>query len=117
MKNKFQSKILITICLVAVVIALWLIMHNAKKGTLVVHDVEKDTVFHVNTYNFFFTSVLKLTLHGNLNDSFEIGGFKRFRGGALDTTIEIDHYTRKFDVKYFHYKATSGNLSIEYYLP
>lgn len=117
MKKSIQSRILIIVLIVVIVVVAWQICDKTKRGTLIVRNVAKDTTFHVSTLNFTFPAVLKLAVHANLNDSFELGVFGKFRGGELDTTVEIDHYTRKFDVKYLHYKATTGNILIKYDLP
>jgi hypothetical protein len=115
--KKNNPKILMIVFIIVIITSARLVCQNSKTGTLTVLDVARDTSFDVSTLNFTFPSVLKLRVHANLNDSFEIGLFGKFKGGALDTSLERDHYSRKFDVKYIHYKASSGSISIKYDLP
>lgn len=114
MRKMLRSRILF---ISAIIIGTWLICDNSKRGTLTVLNVARDTTFNVSTFNFVFPSVLKLKVRTNLNDSFKLGVLGKFRGGVLDTSLETDHYSRKFVVEYFHFKASHGNISIEYDLP
>lgn len=117
MRKMLQSRLLAVVFIAVAIVAAWLICDNSKRGTLTVLNVARDTTFNVSTFNFVFPNVLKLRVRANLNDSFKLGILGKYRGGVLDTSLETDHYSRKFVVEYFHFKASSGNISIEYDLP
>lgn len=89
---------------------------GSKRGDFTVTDVSRDTIFHIKTNSDNNTS-LNLRIIGQLDDTCNINTWIKLSGKRIDTTIYHDFYNENFDVDYKAYKASKGNLKIEYYIP
>ncbi len=89
---------------------------GGKRGDFTVTDVSRDTIFHIKTNGDNNTS-LNLRIIGELDDTCTINTWIQLSGKQIDTTIYHDFYNENFDVHYKAYKASKGNLKIEYYVP
>ena len=74
----------------------------------------RDTTITVNTHRN-NPSTLKMRITGFANDTFAINKVV-IPGGSIDTNLFLDWYTKILTVEYKKYKATKGEIEIEYSL-
>lgn len=60
MNKTAKFKVFVALITVLFLVGVVVIIHNSKRGILIVENVAHDTTFHVSTLNFTFPSVLKL---------------------------------------------------------
>jgi hypothetical protein len=85
-------------------------------GRVIISDISKDTVLRITTDKK-DNNVIKLTFTGDINDTCLIQDEFKIPGGMVKTKIDFDFYTSTFNLKYKSFKAKSGTLVIDYYIP
>ena len=80
--------------------------------TIIINDLSKDTVIDKITNKNTPTTLL-LSIKGWSDDTCIINNMK-INSGHIDTTFNLDWYTRKTVIKYQAYKAKRGKLEINY---
>ncbi|WP_426477530.1 hypothetical protein ACP3T3_20265 [Chryseobacterium sp. CBSDS_008] len=87
-----------------------------NRGSFVIDDFSRDTTILAKT-NSHSPTTLWLYIKGSTNDTIIINDVKwKVNAGKIDS-LQLDHYTPELAIKIEHYKATSGKIEVDYYVP